>query len=32
MVNSEFVEALAKRRLYVCGILDADVDVANLLV
>jgi hypothetical protein len=30
--NYEFVEALANRWLYVCGSLDADVGVANLLV
>jgi hypothetical protein len=32
MENSEFMEALANRWLYVCGSLDADVDIANLLV
>jgi len=32
MENSEFVVALAIRRLEVCGSFDANVDVANLLV
>jgi len=32
MENSEFVEALANRRLYACGNFDTDVDVANLLI
>jgi len=32
MEESEFVEALANRRLKVCGSFDANIDVANLLV
>jgi len=32
MENSKFVEALANRRLQVCGSFDVDIDVANLLV